>query len=525
MRKLFSVLVILSFLAVPALAQNQSQIARASGRFYANAFNTWNAKLTQGFTGIGAQGGTVYGGGAVSLKDGTIIYPFNTNAPLLWDAGQAGQENLTTVGVAGCSSYSTVEPSTCVVAAVFANPHGRGALLKSGTFGLQEAINFAYAKGGGVVVIDRAWTNDGGTDAIIAAAAGYYNVVLEDLRGPVPQYKVLSPATLVNLATPATRSAVVDATEVRSATTAGTFAAAPQFVCVTYVDPLGGESPCSGSYNFTPADALHGIYFASPAAATGAVGWRAYAGITGVNTQYRLPISASTCTLSTLVGAYPACAIGSAATFTTPTTATDLAPGYTANTYRPVPQSHSIMAYAPVNAMPLGPVQTQYGPFAATAAVAATQPSVLGTARLPDGFLNTIGKTIRVSGQITYTAVNTATPNFTVAIGPSFTTGTPTNMCVFANTTALGAAVYNAQFSCTMTVNAVGAAGTIMAGGTLVNQLAGGTTTGSTATAQTTAAVTADIQTYNNSIYIFEIFTTAGANPTQLLNLHVESLN
>lgn len=523
MRKLISLLVLCFALAATALGQNQSQIARSNGVFYANAFNTWQAKLFFGMP-AGPGAGLVAGGGAVTLKDGTVIYPFNVNAPLIWDYGQAGAENVATVGVVGCNSYSTIEPPACAVAAVFANAHGRGATLKSGTAGLQEALNYAYQRGGGIVVIDQPWVNDGGTDAMLGLAAGYANVTIQDFRGPVPQWKSLAPTTLVALATPATRSAAAGTTQVISAATVGTFTNAPQYVCVTYVDPLGGESPCSASYNFTPADAVHGIFFNTPAASTGAVGWRAYVGITGVNTQYLMPITATTCTLSTLEFAYPSCAIGSNATFAGPVTTTQLATGYVTNTYRPVPQGHTIMAYVPVNAMPLGPVQTHFGPWAATGALTATQPNVLGSAYLPTGYLNFIGKSIRVSGQVVWTAVNTATPSILVSLGPTFATGTPTPICTLAETTAMTAAVHYVNFSCTITTNATGAAGTVMGTGTMQVQLAGGTTTGPVAVSQATAAITSDL-TLSNAIYVIANLTTAGANPSQLLDLHIEALN
>lgn len=525
MRKLISLLVLCFALAATAFGQNQSQIARSGGTFYANAFNTWQAKLYSGGP-PGASAGLVVGGGAVPLRDGTVIYPFNTNAPLIWDYGQPGAENLATAGVVGCTSYSQVEPPPCAVAAVFANAHGRGATVKSGTAGLQEALNFAYQKGGGIVVVDQAWVNDGGTEAMLGLAAGYANVTIQDFRGPVPQWKALAPTTLVRLATPATRSAAADATQVIPSAVAGTFPNAAIWVCVTYVDPLGGESPCSAAYTFTPPDATHGMFYASPAASVGAVGWRAYEGITGVATQYLLPISAATCTLSALEFAYPACAIGSSATFTTPTVATQLAPGYTVALYRPNTQGHTLFNYVPVNAMPLGPIQTHYGPFDVTAGSTAGQVQVLGTVQLPTGFLNSIGKSLRVSGKITIATANAATtPQILVQLGPTFTTGTPTNICTLTDTTVLTAAVWNFQFSCTMTTNAVGGAGTVFPEGATIRQLGAGTTLGLVAVESAVAAIAAVNVQAQQTLYVTFIGASNTTGATQLLTLHLESLN
>src|SRR5207245_10724846 len=122
------------------------------------------------FSATGAQTATIFQGGGVTLKDGTLIYPFSSTAPLLWDVGQANQENIATTSVSGCSTYTTTEPPSCSITATFANTHGRGAIVKSGSFGLQEAINYANSQGGGVVVVDAQWKLDGGTDAILTAA-------------------------------------------------------------------------------------------------------------------------------------------------------------------------------------------------------------------------------------------------------------------------------------------------------------------------------------------------------------------
>jgi hypothetical protein len=72
---------------------------------------------------------------------------------------------------------------TVNITANFANVHGQGDLVASGTAGLQEALNFAAANGGGVVVVDGFWANLGGTSAMMAAATGATNVSLRDNRG------------------------------------------------------------------------------------------------------------------------------------------------------------------------------------------------------------------------------------------------------------------------------------------------------------------------------------------------------
>jgi hypothetical protein len=345
-----------------------------------------------------------------------------------------------------------------------------------------------------------------------------------DKRNAAPVYYYVQPTTLTALATPATRSAAAGATQVIDGTAVGTFANAVLFVCVTYVDILGGESPCSASFSYTPAGSL-ATNWASPAASTGAVGWRAYAGITGTSTQYQLPITASNCTLTTLESIFPACAIGAAAVFTTPLTTSSLAPGYVVNVYRPNTQSHTTFGYQASASVAAGAFQSNYGPFIATGNIASGQLGVLGTVPLPLSYLNQIGKSVKISGKIASTAVSTAVQGYQVSLGPTFTTGTPTVLCQFTNTVTLAAVAYGTSFECTLTTNAIGASGTIMPNGFAITQAAaGGATALSIGVDTGTAAITNKLDG-QNTIYIVLTTGTAATNPAQLLDLHIVPLN
>lgn len=111
--------------------------------------------------------GTLVLQGAVAVRtDGLQFYPLNTNAPTLVGSG-ANQEKVTPSAV---TNPTSPVPGNSSFTGTFTNIHGQGDPLASATFGLQEAINEANRQGGGVVLIDAAWANAGGTTTIKNAA-------------------------------------------------------------------------------------------------------------------------------------------------------------------------------------------------------------------------------------------------------------------------------------------------------------------------------------------------------------------
>jgi hypothetical protein len=102
----------------------------------------------------------------IVLRDGTTAGAFSTNAPLLVGSG-SNQETVTPSAV---QNNGSVIPGNGGFTATFSNLHGQGDPVASATAGLQEAINAADAAGGGVVVVDSAWSKAGGTSAMISAA-------------------------------------------------------------------------------------------------------------------------------------------------------------------------------------------------------------------------------------------------------------------------------------------------------------------------------------------------------------------
>ena len=152
---------------------------------------------------------------------------------------------------------------------------------------------------------------------------------------------------------------------------------------------------------------------------------------------------------------------------------------------------------------------------------------MLGTVPLPAGYLNYIGKTIRVSGKLTLTPSTGGTDQLIVGIGDTtdFTTGTPKAVCTLTQTTAITTAAQSQYFSCVMTVNATGTTGAIMPSGFSILQVASGVAAGAAAVESATAAITADV--LNQSTLNIEFLQTSAAEsttPPQLQILNVEEL-
>jgi hypothetical protein len=178
----------------------------------------------------------------------------------------------------------------------------------------------------------------------------------------------------------------------------------------------------------------------------------------------------------------PACAMGSnGGWIAPPVTTTSLRPNATVTTgalasptvniSATQPQGHTTFAYQPSGSVPL-PFQTHYGPFPAYGSTTSGQVDTLGSIQLSAGFLNTIGRTIRLKGKITTGSANTAAlPTLTALLSwvGGTTAGVGITTCSFEGV-ALGATkTYTGPFECTLNANAVGATaiGSVMPSGYL----------------------------------------------------------
>ena len=139
-------------------------------------------RVDLGTQAAGAAGTLTVGAGFTQLSDGTIIWPLNANAPITIGIG-AGADLITPTSTAGAPN-STQDSVTVTLTATHA--HGAGDRIASGTFGLQEALNYASLMGGGQVIVSGKWnTLAGGTtaaSAYIAAATVPSGVSIWDNR-------------------------------------------------------------------------------------------------------------------------------------------------------------------------------------------------------------------------------------------------------------------------------------------------------------------------------------------------------
>lgn len=149
-----------------AYGGNSYRIGNASG---ATILNPPGAlKVNTGTTGAGTFTITL-AFGTIKTADGLTVMPFATNAPIKIGVGA----NLETVTPSAVSCTTPAIYNTCQVTATFANAHGIGDPVSSGSGGLMEAVNLAGSLGGGVVIVDRAWISQGFTVAGLTAFSGY----------------------------------------------------------------------------------------------------------------------------------------------------------------------------------------------------------------------------------------------------------------------------------------------------------------------------------------------------------------
>jgi hypothetical protein len=159
---------------------------------FAQSNKSWYFAYDYGTWAIPSQFSNTYivqGANVCLQSNGTsLFFPFNTNAPVLISDVTASLSEVVT------ASTVTNTSGRCGITATTVNSHN-GFYLKSGTAGLQEAINAlgtgsAYPQ---VVYLDTRWYQNAkavpGTTpaAIIAAAAGNATTALLDLTVLPPQ--------------------------------------------------------------------------------------------------------------------------------------------------------------------------------------------------------------------------------------------------------------------------------------------------------------------------------------------------
>jgi len=442
----------------------------SSSEYYASSFALWSINSQSPNTYI-FQGRSLCSSSGQSIN----FFVFNTNAPVwIADNNTANSEVVTPSAV-------TNSAGSCGVTVSPLNTHNTFA-LKSGTGGLQEAINQLSGSllQPATIILDRNWyayaAQVPGTTPlnIIAAATGNSNIVLKDIttsptsyyywngsafaqNGAEAGFPNLTVTSFTQISAPAALSTSATTSGlITTAATGGTIPAATYRLAATYIDASGGETLISTDSASTATIATSGststISVTSPAAATGAVGWRLYvtaaSGAAGSEILY-----APTCSHAVQQVVFTpttVCAIGSTATVTAIITGTATVPP-TGSAY---PRTASSSGMLP--------------PFTALGTVASAATGTLGLINIPAGVLNTLGRQITVCGNGFATNNNTtgtvafATKLFSV---PGVTSITPwTVSYTTATTTAVQVPL---NFCVTYTTAATGSSGTIEAHGWL----------------------------------------------------------
>jgi hypothetical protein len=395
--------------------------ANANGRVMADEFGKWAFQSQSGISS-GAQTVTLNG---CYIKVGTSyeqFYPIAVNVPLYISDG-TNSEAVTPTSVTSptvVTGPSTVSPYNCTFTATFANTHlNAGFSVSSNDGGLEEAINYAIAKGISTVTVD---STSAITNAQLAAAQVYPIVQIEDLRSPQLQYWNPEPLASTILATPAT---LTSSTITQNASPAGSASwGSTVYACVAYVDIAGLEGPCSATYNFT-STTLQSVAVTAPVASTGAVGYTVYLSLSGGTyaLAYQMPITSAVCTLTTLETTTPACAVANSAYGQTasnavftgyPVNTSPLAllktTGSTTSDYVGTPGGRTTYGYVPSTHPAPSGMLSWYPAYTITAAAATTVPEVMATISVPAGQFNFPYHTLRICGNATIaTAGSTST--------------------------------------------------------------------------------------------------------------------
>lgn len=387
--------------------------------------------------------------------------PFNTNASIkIVDIASANTETVNGV-------TPTYSGGLCTLPVAPSNTH-TSFHLRSGTCGLREALN-DMGLNGGEVIVDQKFYDDGCTQSTITAL----NPLVTSTSGPIlaSQYVhdisngqdtwyTLKPSTLTLISPPSAPT---------SGTVAGgTFTNGNVLVSVTYVDALGGETLASSETTQATGGTTNGLTVTSPAASTGAVGYRVYMTAVGGSTLTGvLHTTASNCTQTTLETIMtPTCAIGASTTVLAPITSTSKIPIEAT--------SHTTFAFQPVGGTPnfsqagLGTPQTSFGPFAAVATISAAANSDVAQFYVPAGALNYLGKTLEVCFRANYSITSTGIPTWRLFAANSYAQS-PVTLASIIEITQAAAVTGVGCF--TIQTAATGASGTFWGTGSMMQTL------------------------------------------------------
>jgi hypothetical protein len=496
MRKILSLILGVCLLFTASAFAQYNPITQQRGGIYASDFAYGYGQVPG--IGVGAGGGnagttyTIYANyGYFSTPTGLQVFPFSTTVPITVGNNTAFETVIPTS--VSCSTPQLYQ--TCAITASFTYAHGPGDTIRTGTFGLADAMYYAFQRGGGLVTVDYQWGVLGGSTATINALSStgtsgivYWNVGIQDLRAATPVFWNPTATASTILGTPTTLTNSTAYFTTNAAT--GNYGTGTYHMCISLVDAMGNEGPCSADYSHAGLATSY-ITFTPPTSTTsgtmaGAVGYTMYVGLTAggtYNLLYKVPITSSVCTM-TPYAPIPACAVAntaygqSAATATV--TAITLASSPTA-VFTGVISTAAIIhgqaiamqtyGYYP-SSKPLtgGPMAVMAFPAPLTAADTTGVGVTLATIAIPTGYMNQVGRSIRVCGLASSTGTSTGTLFQIIfywdAVGQD-NAGLPVIVANQQVTITLASAVDNINFCQVLTTQVAGAgatAGTIIGG-------------------------------------------------------------
>jgi hypothetical protein len=485
-----------------------------------------------GNNAVGLQAITVRAFACISTIGGDIFMPFATNAPITIDSGS----NAETVTPTSVSCSTPTVDGTCTIVANFANLHGAGARIASGTGGLQEALNRAMLSGGGVVTVDQQWAKSVGANAStilfstiqmggLATGLGPNGgfsptVYIRDQRGPLPQFFFPRPGPVL-ISAPSAPTLALSAT---GGMNTGTY-----FVGQVCLDPFGQPTlQSSANSSVTATSANPGITVTPSACGAGAVGWVPTSTVAGGSDGNEVMLTPAQYSCATSAGtlelAWPqACALGTAATIIgTPASTQAINPEFaTARTTAPVFQG---------SALPWAPFLTVNTQGTSAGNVNAAANADICTLWIPAPIMNYGNKGFRIKFIENGTGASTSTvPVFNVNATNNLKNGAINTLATFTFG-AITAAAWHFEGQLDVFTTATGASGAGQAHGFAVAQLVagGGTPQIVTDSNSTTSSIASLLTTSNYGglwIAINAAPTGAALNSNSCQVLDVEPLN
>lgn len=437
-----------------------------------------------------------------------------TNTPIIVGGGN-NQETVTPTAVS-YDSYGNI-----LITAAFANAHSTGDQVRSGTVGLQEALNFVASLGGGTVVLSSIWATFGGTSAMISASVVNVNTEIVDNRTGGLMLAGNFPSSVTALASPtAVSTSAATFGLLTTATTGGSIPTASTYrVGITYVDALGGETALSTDTASTStitsgATSTNVLGLTSPAALTGAIGYRVYvSAASGASlSEILYPVGNSAITGTAVAGAVLPCfQIG------TPVTINAIITG-TAK----VPAQASAYTYA--TAEKVNSPVVSYPPFTALGTIAAAATGTVAQVNLPAGFFNVLGRTVRVRGMYYGTTNGTAgTMTTQLVLASIFGVTSITPFTAASASIAASVLTVNFLYDILIVTAATGATGTVECHGHVDYNIAG-TAVGSVAMDSVIAVSSTLDLTKAITMSVSHLNTTVGTSASQNRQLTVEVL-